>query len=1206
MAQFELNVRVNGVEQVVSTIGGLEQALAATNQQLSQVEENSREFSFLTNQAQNLETVMTALSSDAQQFSNKLDGVNQSATKLNDTFTETITATEQLGNKDSIEKLNRNIDETVNNSQSLRTELRKITQELQNLEPGSARFQELSQRAGELRDQIGDTNAVVSALAGSTGERLGRALGSTVQIGVAGFQGLSAAAALFGLDAQALEPTLVKLTALLNLSQALETFGSLPDKISEISAGFSSLVNSVQGATDAAAANTAALGAESTAQNINNAATANAAIANSANAAANSADARSSLEDAAAKQLETVQTNRATEATNLNTVSTNASTVATTGWGLALKALPIIGIAVTLGTLAFQLYKYIQANDEAKKEEEKRKKVLEEQREAQKKLREEREASIRGTVQETVKMEQMLFQLKATTNGTKERSKLIKEINSTYGTTLKNLQDEAMFQKQLNDTIADYIAYQRVKVLQDINDAKFTKVVEEQQIALDKIKKLNISNYLKEQVELVALGKLKASDLDYTKDLILVSRDFSGMTEKKRQSLKNLVFGFDDYLGVIQQSNRSLEDLGGTSAALSQQVEEFRKALNLNTKSTKTQTTSVNELTAAEQFLIEISKERLKSQTDAELAASKATATLIDDIQSEKNIQIQSLNERLAAALQTDKDEVASKKKASSEKKQIEEAYNAYLKIINDDFQKRTEEQSKVEVDTRKKALDNLLFEYSILQKEIQFGDQDTLDTFTALAQRRLQLAIDLIDQELQNNNLSLEEFRTLQNGKAQLQAAYNEAQGKIDIQIAEANKKRDLVNYKTILEEKLNFTFAFNDREAQERVENFKIDEKESLKALGERLVKEGLLKDADIKKRDTETDAQFKERQERELKLYQANLELQAQAFLNLKKTQVNLEEQYSVQVTEINAKTNQAVAKSDEDTAKATFDIKIDLLNAYLDIATAALDQFSLDSLSGFTSILSSTLSAVQQFAQIQEQEFETSTERVAAYAGVISGLFNSVISGLVEQNQASLDAELESYRITKEEEQRILTEQLNAGLITRASYDADVEKLDKDLYNKSQKAKKDAFEQDKKLRIAQATISGLQGAVAAFAGAMQLGPIAGPIVGALLAAAVATLTGVQISQIQKQKWDGGPGRIDNIPSTDATANAAQQITQSSAGGFTSFNDNLTGNPQFTGFSGGGQSTGGMQKVYVVESDITSAQNRVRVLESNASFG
>jgi hypothetical protein len=353
--------------------------------------------------------------------------------------------------------------------------------------------------------------------------------------------------------------------------------------------------------------------------------------------------------------------------------------------------------------------------------------------------------------------------------------------------------------------------------------------------------------------------------------------------------------------------------------------------------------------------------------------------------------------------------------------------------------------------------------------------------------------------------------------------------------------------------------------------------------------LVQEGILQ----KKRDGETEAD-----------YQARIAIEAQAFKNLQQTKINLDKEYAVTAEEINAKTNDTIVVQDTDTAEKIFEVKVNLLQDYFSIASEALAQFSNDSLVGFTTLISGSINAISDLVSIQEQEFETSSEKIAAYAQVVGSLLNSVISSFVEQNQAALEQDLQNFEINTNAKKDALANQLNQGLINRQQYDAGIQALDEKLAADQLKARKDAFEQDKKLKIVQATIAGLQGAVSAFAGAMQLGPIAGPIVGGILAAAVAALTAVQISQIKKQKFDSGGTTVSPIEA-NAGASAAQQITQSSSGGFTSFNDNVTGQP------GGGQTTttpisGGMQKVYVLESDISAVQQRVRVLENNSTFG
>jgi hypothetical protein len=63
-----------------------------------------------------------------------------------------------------------------------------------------------------------------------------------------------------------------------------------------------------------------------------------------------------------------------------------------------------------------------------------------------------------------------LAQLKATNKGSKERSELITEINQKYGTTLKNLSDEAAFQNQVNQELENYLKYQTAKFKLQANE----------------------------------------------------------------------------------------------------------------------------------------------------------------------------------------------------------------------------------------------------------------------------------------------------------------------------------------------------------------------------------------------------------------------------------------------------------------------------------------------------------------------------------------------------------------------------------------------------------------------------------------------------------------------------------------------------------------------------------------------------------------
>jgi len=1172
MADFQLNVKINGIEQTLQSVGDLERALQATNEQLKGVEANSREFSFLTNQANNISTVFNAVTESATGFSDSLNSVNTSAQKLGDTITNGASIASELDTAGaSATNLGDDIKGAAKSGTNLRTELRKVTMELQGLEPGSARFQELSVRAGELRDQIADTSAVINSLAGSSTERLGKALASTTQIGIAGFQGITAGAALFGVEGEALQETMVKLQALLNLSQAVETFGGLGDKLTEIKAGFQSLFGTATAATNAINASAAATTAEGVASTAAATATNANAAANSANAIANQADAASSLEDAAAKGVEAA--------------ATEVATGATTALGMAMKALPIVAIAAAIGTLVYSIYQYTSANSEAAKAEEKRQKQLE----ALKKAEEEQATAIGKESGEFVRL---VYQLKSTNANSAERKKLIKEINDTYGTTFKNLQDETSFQGQLNVAVEDYINLQYNKFKLGKNQEAFDKAAAKRFDAEQKQAKL-LAEFEKDRYKKGETGRLDMPG-QMIRDNYLFTTDETLGNYRRRMGL------FDEQMLKVEKDLReaegSMNALGLSAQDLQEKISDVtnggKKYEVQNTKTTKSikdETTAIKELTALEQYRIEIADETIKFTNNQQIASTKKTQSLVDDLDLELKMELQSAQKRYDDAIKKDADEVTSKKKKTSEKESIDKLYKEFTDKLNTEYKVRIEKQNAEELKAYQTLYDELKVQNEILQSEIRFGDQNTADTKAQLAQRVLQSQIDAIDAEMKSNQLSLDEYDKLLQGKAELQATYYTNEAIISTRNAEANVRKEILNYKQVLEEKLGTTITFNERGNKEYFNSLKRRSDEEEKIYQDRLVAEGVLRG----KQEGETEAN-----------YRLRLKNEVAALENIIKTKENLEEEYAQNVVEINKKKNDDIAKSDIDTAEMTAAKRLEILQDFFAIAQSNLDILAQGTNVAFTTTIQSTLTAIQGLVDLSQQKFDTTAEKVAAYAQVIGQAINSVIGAFVEQNQAALEQDLQNFQITNNAEKDALTERYNKGLIDKQAYDNGIAASDAKLKAKELAAKKKAFEEDKKLRIAQAVIAGLQGAVSAFAGAMTIPPPAGPILGGILAAAVAATTAINISQIKKQQFDAGGTTVD-VSSTQVGGETATQINAASSGGFTAFNEGVTG-PATGTTTTTGVTTGMYQKVYVLESDITASQNRVRTLESNASFG
>lgn len=202
-------------------------------------------------------------------------------------------------------------------------------------------------------------------------------------------------------------------------------------------------------------------------------------------------------------------------------------------------------------------------------------------------------------------------------------------------------------------------------------------------------------------------------------------------------------------------------------------------------------------------------------------------------------------------------------------------------------------------------------------------------------------------------------------------------------------------------------------------------------------------------------------------------------------------------------------------------------------------------------------------------------------------------------LIDYNNSLVEGELEKQFLNQELQYQAELEQLeyflNEGLITREDYNKrilDAEKRNSDARLKIEKdeanAKKaimkaqidfsisatgdllssmqgmveEGSKAAKGLAIAQVTIQAIQGGIAAVTQAIaQLGPIAGPIVGGVLAAGIAVSSVAAINKIKNTKADskGGGGGVTNISA--AMPNV----------GSTSPNINLYGNANETGGDG-----------------------------------
>ena len=211
------------------------------------------------------------------------------------------------------------------------------------------------------------------------------------------------------------------------------------------------------------------------------------------------------------------------------------------------------------------------------------------------------------------------------------------------------------------------------------------------------------------------------------------------------------------------------------------------------------------------------------------------------------------------------------------------------------------------------------------------------------------------------------------------------------------------------------------------------------------------------------------------------------------------------------------------------------------------------------------------------------------------------FANEMQGVLDEQQALIDAEVEQYiaaledeaaaeKIVRETEVKMAKEAAKQKLDSMQAYASGASGVLNGVAEMLEAEGKSA----KNLRIAAATIDMISGAVTAFSTAQQLGPIAGPIVGAINAAAVVASGLANIAKI----------RATNVSKDAApTSSAPAQATVSAPALETAV-------PTTTVINGARTETAlnraaKPSRVYVVQSDIEAAAQDTRVQVAEASF-
>jgi hypothetical protein len=286
---------------------------------------------------------------------------------------------------------------------------------------------------------------------------------------------------------------------------------------------------------------------------------------------------------------------------------------------------------------------------------------------------------------------------------------------------------------------------------------------------------------------------------------------------------------------------------------------------------------------------------------------------------------------------------------------------------------------------------------------------------------------------------------------------------------------------------------------------------------------------------------------------------------------KAKIDIEKTYQTDLAAIKKKgVDDAAAakkKADDDTAAAqkTADDK----------AKAERDKQNKDILASINSLASSAqtiLSAISDYNQAKADQAIKVNEQA----------LQTQLSDL----DAARDAELNKEGLTADQK---------IGIENK--YKQQKYELELQEYNNNTKIKRKAFEQDKKMKIAQAVISTITGAIAAVTGMISAipGPV-GIILGVVAGLAVTAAGVLQVAKINNTTFDAGtppsPPTL-NVPSASSVSTGSAASSASATPSFDLFKKDTNQNGANNNASSEGANQPMVVKAYVVSQEITDQQ-------------
>ena len=287
----------------------------------------------------------------------------------------------------------------------------------------------------------------------------------------------------------------------------------------------------------------------------------------------------------------------------------------------------------------------------------------------------------------------LIYQLKGTNQGSRERSELITKINNQYGATLKNLSDENEFQEQLNKSVESYIALKRNEFRIKKNDELIQKGLEKQYNLEKKLAKTR-----KDELTREIRDKLSNSLFVYEKGDSPAERIKAVQVELEELDVRMSGYGLN--INKLNKEQGKLTEGGkrfvATNREVAKSVTEVSKAVGDAANAEKEAAAEANKLNderiALEDAQFKLLEELTNSEQEKEIAALVASydakyliasdnADLEKQLKEKQKEEIATINKKYIDKELAD-EEAKAKKKKEIQDNQIQTVQNG-LSIIS-------------------------------------------------------------------------------------------------------------------------------------------------------------------------------------------------------------------------------------------------------------------------------------------------------------------------------------------------------------------------------------------------------------------------------------------------------------------------------------------------------------------------------------------